>query len=108
MSASAVWSPLLLKGGPMRHLRPITLALLLLSPSLLVAQEVQPSYPPPAEVKAALQKLLDRPRVLFNVKDQEAKRDDETGLVFERLSIAVEKRPDGELERVPMLIVRPE
>jgi dienelactone hydrolase len=84
------------------------LALLLLTPAALHAQEAQRDYPPPAEVRAAFLKLLDRPKVLFNVKDQEAKRDDDTGLVFEKLSIAVEKKGDEEYERVPMLIVRPD
>lgn len=88
---------------PLRSL----LALLLMAGALR-AQESLPAYPPPQQVRADFLKLLDRPRVLFNVKDQEAKRDEDSGLVFEKLTIAVEKKADGELERVPILIVRPE
>jgi dienelactone hydrolase len=83
-----------------------TLALLLLFPALLPAQEAKPSYPPPAEVKAAFLKLLDRPKVLFNVKQEEATAED--GLVFERFSFASEKRGEDDFERVPVLLVRPE
>ena len=50
---------------------------LLLASAALAAQEPKRDYPPPAEVRAAFLKLLDRPKVLFNVKDQEAKRDDD-------------------------------
>src|SRR5262245_378371 len=89
----------------MHSLRSV-LALLFLA-TTLYTQEAKRDYPPPSQVKTAFLKLLDRPKVLFNVKDQEAKRDDETGLVFEKLTIAVEKKGE-DYERVPMLIVRPE
>ena len=79
---------------------------LLLMPAALPAQE-KTAYPPPAEVKAAFLKLLDRPKVLFSVKQEEAKKDDD-GLVWERLSFATEKKGDDEFERVPVLLVRPE
>jgi dienelactone hydrolase len=82
------------------------LALLLLFPAALPAQE-KVTYPPPAEVKAAFLKLLDRPRVLFNVKMAEAKKDDD-GLVWERLTFATEKKGEDDFERVPLLLVRPE
>ncbi|MBL8795452.1 MAG: alpha/beta fold hydrolase [Planctomycetia bacterium] len=79
--------------------------LLCLAP-VLVAQEKLPAYPPPAEVKAGFLKLLDRPKVPLDPKSKESKT--ENGLVFETLSIASEKKPDGTIERVPILVVRPE
>jgi len=81
-------------------------ALLLIWTPFLVAQQSAPSYPPPAEVKAAFLKLLDRPRVPLDAKLMDAKTED--GLVFENLSFASEKKADGSIERVPVLLVRPE
>ncbi len=92
----------------MRHLRCIVLSLVLLAPTLVHGAEPKPSYPPPAEVRAAFLKLLDRPRILFNVKIHETKRDEEQGVVIEHLSFASEKKADGDIERVPVLLVRPE
>src|SRR5262245_5821430 len=90
----------------MRRVRPLGLVLLLLFPAALLAQ--QPTYPPPAEVRAAFLKLLDRPKVLFNVQNEETKKDeDDDSIAIERLSFASEKRADGETERVPVLIYRP-
>jgi len=80
-------------------------ALLLLVPALVRAD--QPSYPAPTKVRAAFLALLERPQPLFNVKNESAEKDDD-GLVTEKLSFASEKRPDGELERVPVLLMRPE
>jgi dienelactone hydrolase len=79
-------------------------ACLLLAPLHGRAEETAAS-PPPAEVRAAFRKLLDRPTVPPNVKAQEAKR--EEGLVVERLSFASEKHGDTE-ERVPVLLIKPE
>src|SRR5262245_49481385 len=81
-------------------------ALIVLMSGTWPAAAQQPTYPPPAEVRAAFLKLLDRPQVLFNVKNHDAQGDD--GLVSETLSFASEKRADGEMERVPVLLVRPE
>ncbi len=66
-----------------------------------------PKYPPPADVRAAFLKLLDRPKVDADVKELSPPRT-ENGLTTEHLSIATEKKTDGSFERVPMLIVRPE
>ena len=66
-----------------------------------------PKYPPPADVRAAFIKLLDRPKVAADVKELSPPRT-ENGLTTEHLSIATEKKADGSFERVPMLIVRPE
>jgi dienelactone hydrolase len=72
----------------------------------LSAQDTKPKYPPPAEVKAAFLKLLDRPKVPLNPKTADTKT--ENGLIVERLSFASEKKANGEEERVPVLLVRPE
>jgi dienelactone hydrolase len=86
----------------------VPLALLLLLPAALPAQEAKRAYPPPEEVRAAFLKLLDRPKALFNVKIEETKKDeDDDSIVIEQLSFASEKKPDGETERVPVLIYRP-
>src|SRR5947209_5062095 len=81
------------------------LALLLLSP-VTIAEERTLPYPPQAEVRAAFQKLLDRPAVPLNVKVETTST--ALGFVTEHLSIASQKWPDGKEERVPMLLVRPE
>src|SRR5262245_15689630 len=72
----------------------------------LFAQDKAPSYPSPAEVKAAFLKLLDRPKVPLDPKIKDKKADDD--LVTEHLTIAAEKKADGTEERVPILLVRPE
>jgi len=82
------------------------LALLLLLGAGLGAQDTKAKYPPQAEVKAAFLKLLDRPKVPLNPKTADTKADN--GLVTERLSFAAEKKANGEEERVPVLLVRPE
>jgi dienelactone hydrolase len=61
----------------------------------------------PSEVKASFLQLLDRPRVPLDVKTGETTTDGATGLVNERLSFASEKKADGTMERVPVLVVRP-
>ncbi len=60
----------------------------------------------PAAIRAAFTKQLDRPRVPLDPKlaDTTTAAD---GTITERLSIASEKKRDGTIERVPMLIVRP-
>jgi dienelactone hydrolase len=64
-------------------------------------------YPAPADVRASFLKLLDRPKVDPDVKELSPPRS-ENGLTTEHLSIATERKADGTIERVPMLIVRPE
>ena len=84
-----------------------------LSFTLLIA--VQPllradeplSYPPRAQVRAAFHKLLDRPKVPADPKIMGTKPQ-ANGWVLEHLSIASEKKADGSIERVPMLILHPE
>lgn len=83
----------------------LLLPLLLFAVPGLRANEAKPSYPPPAEVRAAFRKLLDRPLVPLNVKVHE--RAEADGLVSERISFAAEKRGNDAEERVPLLLVRP-
>jgi len=66
-----------------------------------------PKYPPPADVRKAFLKLLDRPRVESDPKELSPPHT-ENRLTTEHLSIATQRKADGSLERVPMLIVRPE
>jgi dienelactone hydrolase len=92
----------------MKRILGIALAAWLASAVLLSAQQAKaPAYPPPAQVKAEFLRLLDRPRVLFNVGDIKVQRED-NGLVSEHFRIATEKKADGELERMPVLLYRPE
>ena len=63
-------------------------------------------HPPPTEVRAAFQKLLDRPKVPPDA--QVLGSGHRGGLLVERVDFASEKRPDGGVERVPTLIVRKE
>lgn len=62
---------------------------------------------PPEEVRRAFLKQLDRPKVPLDVKVERPEQS-RNGLVTERLSIATEKRSDGQIERVPVLVVRPQ
>ena len=64
------------------------------------------ALPAPAAVRAAFKKQLDRPRVPLDPK-LAGSTTAADGTVTERLSIASEKKRDGTIERVPMLIVRP-
>jgi dienelactone hydrolase len=66
----------------------------------------EPRYPPPAEVKKAFLKLLDRPRVPLEAKEQRAEGGKNT-CDYLNCSFASEKKADGTVERVPVLIVRP-
>jgi dienelactone hydrolase len=59
----------------------------------------------PAEVKAAFLKLLDRPRVALDVRQEGSTV--EGGFAIVRASFASEKKADGTIERVPVLLVRP-
>jgi dienelactone hydrolase len=81
------------------------LSWLLLLTALVRAEEPL-NYPPPAQVKAAFLKLLDRPRVPLEPKIMDTK-EKKNGWVLEHLTIASEKKADGPLERVPMIVLRP-
>jgi len=74
---------------------------------IAVAKDTYQPYSPPAEVRAKLLSQLDRPRVPLDPQVRIVEPADD-GLVVERLSIATERKPNGQIERVPILIVRPE
>jgi dienelactone hydrolase len=76
------------------------------APAATETRSPSATYPPPAEVKAAFLKMLDRPRVPLDVKVEATDRGND-GLVSEQLSFATEKKADGAIERVPTLVVRP-
>src|ERR1043165_5501800 len=61
---------------------------------------------PASEVKSAFLKLLDRPRVDLDPKISKSEPKD--GLVTEHGTIATEKKKSGDVERVPIMIIRPE
>lgn len=79
----------------------LVLGLLTLAPR---AQE--PAYPPVREVRQAFLKLLDRPKVAADPIVLETRS--EGGFVTEHFSIATEKKRSGQVERMPVLLVRPE
>ena len=92
----------------MKYATPLAFIGLLLVATHPPAQSTQPAAPrPPAKVKAAFVKLLDRLRVPLDVRSQGSKPP-YRGVTSERVDFAVEKHPDGTVERVPALVVRPE
>lgn len=90
----------------MKRLRFSWLLILLSLTTPVRAVEPQQKYPSPAEVRSAFLKLLDRPKVQTDVQVRAVKASDD-GLVSEQLSFVSEKRADGGMERVPVLLVRP-
>ena len=88
----------------MRRLLPALIVSFLLPLASLRAQDKQPLAP--TEAKAAFLKLLDRPRVPADKKN-EAEPVERNGLTYYRWSFASEKKADGSIERVPCLSVVP-
>src|SRR5262249_23663947 len=90
--------------GPPAMTRLLPLFALALTPVLRLG-DAAPKYPPPEQVKAAFLKLLDRPKVDLDGKLQRTSADAD----FEILAgdFASEKKPGGQIERVPVLIVKP-
>jgi dienelactone hydrolase len=80
------------------------LLVLLAVPLLAPAQDKKPL--PPEQAKAALLKLLDRPRVPADAQPDRPPQQ-KNGLTYTRWSFASEKRADGTIERVPVLTVTP-
>jgi len=78
-------------------------AFLLIPHGLYVQETVK--YSPPAQVKASLTKLLDRPKVPLDARIDSSEKLGE--IEVEKLSFAAEKKVDGSIERVPTVIVRP-
>ena len=79
----------------MTFVRCAVLALVFVLPTFLVAGEPQAAYPPPDQVRTAFRKLLDRPRVLFNIKDHEAKREEVKAKLLMRIGDAEKALGDG-------------
>jgi dienelactone hydrolase len=79
-------------------------ALIALAP-LGHAGDTAPKYPPPADVKAAFLKQLDRPKVALDPRLKV--REGELGFELLVGDFASEKKPNGDIERVPILIVKP-
>lgn len=75
---------------------------------LLVAAVAQAENvaPPPAEVKAAFLKLLDRQRIPLEPHTIRIEPEAD-GIAAERLTIDSETKADGTIERVPILVLRP-
>jgi dienelactone hydrolase len=61
---------------------------------------------PPEKAKAAFLKLLDRPKVKPDVEKGSEKQNGR-GPLYSEWSFASEKKPDGTIERVPVLMVTP-
>jgi dienelactone hydrolase len=86
----------------MRFPLPLALILVLTLAPLAGAQEKKPL--PPPEAKAALLKLLDRPKV-EPAADKGTRKNDV--LLYQRWSFRSEKKADGTFETVPVLMVSP-
>jgi dienelactone hydrolase len=90
-----------------RRVALLYVALLVPAARLVWAAEEAGQYAPPAEVRAAFLKLLDRPRVPLDPQTRSVEPDGD-GRVFEQVSITSERKADGSIERVPLLVARPE
>jgi dienelactone hydrolase len=88
------------------RITPLIAVALFLAARLASAEERARQYPPAAQVRSAFLKQLDRPRVPIDAEVQKVGTED--GLLLEHVSIASERKADGSLERVPLLITRPE
>jgi dienelactone hydrolase len=79
--------------------------LLLVLPGFAPQAQV-PEYPPVAEVREAFLKQLDRPKVAPEPVIVDTKVDG--NYVTEQFTIATEKKRSGKVERLPVLLVRPQ
>jgi dienelactone hydrolase len=79
--------------------------ILVIVPALARADE--PRLLSPAETKASFLKLLDRPKIDPDVKNLAPVKADD-GFVAEHFSFASENKRDGSIERVPVLLIRPQ
>jgi pimeloyl-ACP methyl ester carboxylesterase len=84
----------------------VVAATLLVLDSFARAQAPAPQYPPPAEVRDAFRKLLDRPVVPADPKAV-SRRVQANGQAIEDLTIATDTKADGSAERVPIRLVTP-
>jgi dienelactone hydrolase len=79
---------------------------------LLLAAPPASARPPlyPEEIRAAFKKMVERPAkppLPLDIRKHGSKKDPE-GNPLERVSIASEKKASGKVERIPMLVVRPQ
>ncbi|HLY10838.1 MAG TPA: alpha/beta fold hydrolase [Planctomycetota bacterium] len=81
-------------------------ALLLIALPGFAPQAQAPEYPPVAEVREAFLKQLDRPKVAADPVIVDTKV--EGAYVVEQFTIATEKKRSGKIERLPVLLVRPQ
>lgn len=88
----------------MRRLPLLLLVAVVLPLPALRSEDKKPL--PPTDARAALLKLLDRPRVPADMLP-EADPVTKGGLTYHRRSFASEKKADGTVERVPFLAVAP-
>ncbi|QEL18399.1 alpha/beta hydrolase [Limnoglobus roseus] len=87
----------------MRFTAPFVFVALLVGPATLTAQE---NVLPPEKAKAALLKALERPEVAADVRE-DAKPVVASKRAVSRWSFASEKKADGTVERVPVLMAIP-
>ena len=76
------------------------------SPSTETRVQLPTNLKPASEVKTGFLKLLDRPRVPLDIKEEKPTTA-ENGLLNQEVSFATEKKADGTIERVPALVVKP-
>ena len=81
-------------------------AFLVLALAGFAPQQQAPEYPPVAEVREAFLKQLDRPKVKPDLLIVDTTT--EAKFVTEVFTIATEKKRSGRIERLPVLLVRPE
>jgi len=84
----------------------LLLSCLVLSCSLLPLRAEDRKRYTDSERKAAFLKLLDRPKVPADVKATKPS-EMRNGLHYETFSFATEKKADGTIERMPVLLVKP-
>jgi len=84
----------------------ILILIILIAPVILRAEEPRKVLAP-EETKKAFLKLLDRPKVDPVVKPTESPKSAD-GLITEHFSFASQKKADGTIEWVPVLVVKPE
>lgn len=89
-----------------RAIPPGLLGVLIVAAGLRAQAPPSPAAPPPAEVRAAFLRMLDRPRVPLDVRAAGPK-EVAPGIVSEKVDFATERHQDGTIERVPALVVRP-
>jgi dienelactone hydrolase len=81
-------------------------AVALLAARAASGREAAPAYPPVAQVKAAFLRLLDREKIPLDAKTRSSSTEAD-GRGVETVTIASDRKADGTIERVPLLIVRP-